>query len=509
MKKTFLKKFPAAKQVLLIALFTLSLPVRAENLGDKTAPLWEYTQWSINNVSYSGNPFDIAAKVTFTHLKSGEKRITEMFYGGSNQWNFRFTGTQLGKWTFNTESSNADLNGHTGSISVKPNPNPNVAGFITHAGNKWIKSATGEAFVPQLAMYIYNPQKFYRNPDRIDADIKEFFEGHGFNGFHTNAICRWFDFDKTNYDEIDSDNPNPDPRVFEALEMLITKTNAAGGFVLIWAWGDEQRKQTPIKWGINGEVDKRLQRYICARLGPVPGWAMGYGFDLQEWVEKKHLKIWHEYMQQHLGWKHLLGARAPDMEQIYDGLDYISYQQWRPDYNLYVKGMEQYPDKPIMFEDRFRVRVNVYPEKDYDLDMIRRGLWHSTMAGGAANIWGYLINPRRDGMPKPFPNREQILTWSKFWKNRFKNDMVRKNNLTDGVCLTVPGKLYVFYKEDTNSIKMDLSNMTNPISAVAVDTRSVYKEINLGTLEPGGNRVFEAPHKSDWAISVKTVGSGL
>ena len=490
-----------AKQALLIALFALSSPVHAENFTDKTIPLWQYSQWSINDASYSGNPFDVEAKATFTHPQSGEKHTTGMFYNGGKRFNFRFTGTKLGKWTFKTESGNTDLNGHTGSITVKPNPNPNVAGFITHAGNKWIKSATGEAFVPQLVMYA-DPSAFYNNPKRIDADIKEFFDGHGFNGFHTAALCRWFDFDKTQYSEIDSDDPNPDPRVFEALELLITKTNAAGGFVFIWAWGDEQRKMTPIKWGINGKVDKRLQRYICARLGPIPGWAMGYGFDLQEWAKKEHLKSWHEYMHQHLGWKHLLGARAPDLEQIYDGLDYISYQQHRPDYDLYVKGLEQYPDKPVMFEDRFRVRVNVYPEKDYDTDMTRRGLWHSTMAGGAANIWGYLINPRPDGMSNPYPNKEQILTWSKFWKNRFKKDMVRDNNLTDGVCLSVPGKLCVFYKEDANSIKMDLSNMTNPSSAVAVDTKSAYKEIDLGMLEPGDGHIFEAPYKSDWAVAV-------
>jgi hypothetical protein len=502
MKKTSQKKFPTIIQGLLILLLVLGSSAYAETFPDKTAPLWQYTQWSVDKVSHSGNPFDIVAKVTFSHIQSGEKHITEMFYNGSDQWNFRFTATLLGKWTFTTESDNAGLNGHSGSISVEPNPNPNVAGFITHDGNKWIKSATAEAFVPQLLMYA-DPPAFYRNPDRIDADIKEFFTNHGFNGFHTSVLCRWFDFDKTNYDQIASDDPNPDPRVFEALELLITKTNAAGGFVHIWAWGDEQRKMTPIKWDINGKVDKRLQRYICARLGPVPGWSMGYGFDLQEWVQQKHLEPWHEYMQRHLGWKHLLGARAPGMEQIYDGLDYISYQQHRPDYNLYVKGLEQYPGKPIMFEDRFRVRLNVYPEKDYDPDMTRRGLWHSTMAGGAANIWGHLINPKPDGMSNPYPNKEQILTWSKFWNNRFKKDMVRNNNLTDGFCLTIPAKLYVFYKEDTTSIKMDLSNMTAPTPAVAVDTKSTYKEIPLGILKPGGSHVFEAPHKSDWAVSVK------
>lgn len=232
---------------------------------------------------------------------------------------------------------------------------------------------------------------------------------------------------------------------------------------------------------------------------------MGYGFDLQEWAQEKHLKPWHEYMHQHLGWKHLLGARAPDIEQIYDGLDYISYQQHRPDYNLYVKGLEQYPDKPIMFEDRFRVRVNVYPEKDYDLDMTRRGLWHSIMAGGAANIWGNLLNPRPDGMSHPYPNKEQILTWSRFWKTRFKKEMVRDNKLTDGLCLKVPGKLLIFYKEDSISIVMKLGEVSGPLRAVAVDTKLDYQEVEIPHLRAGCDQLFLAQHRSDWAVGVESI----
>jgi len=144
------------------------------------------------------------------------------------------------------------------------------------------------------------------------------------------------DFDKSRSSEISSPSPNPDPRTFEALELLIRKVNAAGGVVHIWTWGDEQRKMTPKKWGINGQADRRLQRYICARLGPLPGWSMSYGFDLQEWVNQNDLRKWHEYMHRHLGWFHFLGGRAPDLTQIYDGLDYSSYQQHRPDYDVYV-----------------------------------------------------------------------------------------------------------------------------------------------------------------------------
>jgi len=305
-------------------------------------------------------------------------------------------------------------------------------------------------------------------------------------------------------------DPNPDPRTFEALELLIKKVHAAGGVTHIWAWGDEQRHMTTVKWGINGSVDRRLQRYICARLGPLPGWSMGYGFDLQEWVTSSQLQNWHQYMHQHFGWSHYLGARAPDMTQIYDGMDYSSYQQHRPTYDTYVQGIEQlHSGKPTFFEDRFRVRENVYPDKDYTEEMTRRGLYHSTMAGGAANIWGYLIPSSDNDASLPYPNKHWLLTYSRFFgaitapmnNHRFNKNMVRDNSLTDGVCLKVPGSQYIFYKENTNFIQMNLTGMSSPKSAVAVDTVDHYEEIPLGTLNPGSH-TYNAPYISDWIIAV-------
>jgi hypothetical protein len=466
----------------------------------KEAKLWEVVEWKFENPGYKGNPYDLVSEAVFTNKTTGREIKTELFYDRAETWKLRFTGTQAGRWDFVTESADPDLSGLKGRVNI--GPNPGVPGFITNYGSKWGRLGIDEAFVPQYVMYC-DPDKFGRNPARIDADIREFFVGHGFNGFHIGVLGRWFDLEKTRSNEITSADPNPDPRTFEALELLLSKVHAAGGVVHIWAWGDEQRRMTPKRWGMNGKVDRRLQRYICARLGPLPGWSMGYGFDLQEWVSGKDLKLWHEYMHEHLGWPHYLGGRAPDLTQIYSGLDYSSYQQHRPDYDMYVKAIKQYGDKPTFLEDRFRVRKNVYPEKDYDFEMTRRGLWHSTMAGGAANIWGNLLNPRPDGVSHPYPNKHQILTWSKFWKNRFKKQMVRDNSMTDGVCLKVPGKLLVFYKEDTDSIKMDLGELKGKFDAVAVDTRSPYKEIELTGLKLDTGQIFKAPYRSDWAVAVK------
>jgi hypothetical protein len=237
----------------------------------------------------------------------------------------------------------------------------------------------------------------------------------------------------------------------------------------------------------------------------VPGWTMGYGFDNWEWVSKDDLKRWHTYMHRHLGWPHLLGARAHSnrLKQIYEGLDYSGYEQHRPDYETYVKTIEKRSNKPAFSEDRFRIRQRSgYEHKDYDMEMTRRGLWHSTMAGGVANIWGCLNGQESELGSKPYPHPEQLKTYSRFFNNRFLKDMVRDNTITDGVCLKDSQKAhYIFYKENTASIEMDLSKMSETQKAIAVDPKKPYSEMLIGRFTPK-KLTWNAKYRSDWIIAV-------
>lgn len=484
-------------------------PVQAEpkNLPNRDAKQWVYEEWNVESVSYTGNPFDVVAVVTFEHQASDEVRRTEMFYAGENSWKFRFTATQPGEWTFTSQSDIAALNGLSGSVNVSPNPAG--LGFVTHFDEKWGWSGTGEVFVPQLTMYKF-PFFFYNKPEMVDADIEEFLTRHGFNGFHVpNIAGGWFNMEGIN-GKVNTGMTNPDMRTFEALELLITKVYAHGGMVHIWLWGDESRSQASVNLagGINGPVDRRLQRYIAARLGPLPGWSMGYGFDLWEWVDGPQLTAWHDYMDDHLGWPHLMGARSSknELNQLSETLDYSGYEQHRPDYNTYVETITERPQKPSFSEDRFRIGNN-HPYKDYDMQMIRRGLYHSTMAGGVANIWGNLVGSTHERGSSPYPNPEWIKTYSTFFADRFSRDVQRCPDLTDGLCLRRPtNRHYVFYQENSDAIRMDLSGMDGSQPGVAVDAKKAYAEISLGSLD-AKDQTWTAPYASDWVIAVGDYGA--
>jgi len=85
----------------------------------KQAKLWEPVDWEFQNPGHKGNPFDLVAKATFTHIDTGQKIRTELFYDAADTWKLRFTGTRTGQWRFVTESTDSDLDGHCLKIPAK------------------------------------------------------------------------------------------------------------------------------------------------------------------------------------------------------------------------------------------------------------------------------------------------------------------------------------------------------------------------------------------------------
>ncbi|MCP4455902.1 MAG: DUF5060 domain-containing protein [Planctomycetes bacterium] len=506
--------------MLVLSLAILSCGLGAD-LEDRNATQWfPYLEWAFENTSWQGSPFDVKARATFVHTDSGTKCTTELFYERGTRWKLRFTGSRTGQWTFSISSPDPDLDGHTGTLMIRPNPQQDAHGYLRGVGSQWGWQGTEDAFVPQLVMWDYlvpdsSPGFFHDRPRLIDAKIDAFLDGHGFTGFHVSVIGgRWFDMEAKN-DSVNETMIEPDPRTFEALELMINRTHAAGGMVHLWMWGDHQRRQTcrSLKGGMGGPVDRRLQRYIAARLGPVPGWSMGYGFDLDEWVTASQVRQWRDRMHHCLGWPHFLGGRPVGPNRGLDhtqdaqwnqGLDYASYEHHQPTYDTYVAALRALPGQPVLSEDRFRIREGKYPEKDYSLERTRRGLYHSTLAGGVGNIWG--IHPDQ-GPGGVYPNQAEIKTYATFFfdKGRFLPDMVRANHLSpdeESAVLSSPGtQSLVFYQEDTNSFQLDLSDWVGNGPAIAVNTRRAYREIDLGEL-PARTQTLTLPTTSDWIIAL-------
>jgi hypothetical protein len=484
---------------------------------NQTGTLWApYLEWSLNNPSWSGNPFDVIATVTFVHQASGETRRTEMFFAGGSTWKFRFTGTRTGQWNFTTSSSDSDLNNRSGNITINPNPNPTISGFLVKSGNKFARQVGENG---ELKGVIYNVwqggnfpsgvEKWY-NSSNLTADLNNGLDNyvipHGATAMYSSVVAnRWFKLETPEWDR--HNNRDPDLRTFEALENVITHLHFRGINLHIWAWGDEDRKHTPLgAGGINETADRRVQRYIAARLGPLPGWSMGYGYDLGEWVSQSQLDSWATYLNERMGWPHLLFSRGYAPQNM-GGRSYssngpgssVGALQTSPNgpasFSEVTGHIDSDPDRPHLYEERFIYLREMGGGPQWTMDRTRRVMWWNAMAGGVGAWWGVWDGPI-------YPNPEQMRTHARFWENRFHLNFARANNLTDGSALKTPSNdLYVFYKENTTTIRMNLSGMVGVQQAVAVDTKKAYSEIALGTLNPS-DQTWTAPYTSDWAVAI-------
>jgi hypothetical protein len=531
-----------------LAVAMISSRAGAADLGDRTARMWEYQEYSLTNATWPGNPFDLVATVTFVHARG--RRTTEMFYAGGSTWKFRFTGTRTGVWKFSTSSRDADLDGHTGTVTVKPRASSRVQGFLTHVGNKYAIMGDDadhrEGYVYQVFMNQQDYEQQHEHPSRIlghpsraglIADYWRDTCDNGFSVYFFAVFYSWFRMGTLSIDDFsgnaDPDLDDPDLALFEVLESAITYAHERGGRTHIWAWGDNDRKQTPnhLGGGFRGRRHRRLIRYIAARLGPLPGWTMNFGFDTVEMPNAEADGAWWaDTMNRTLGWPHILTSRGWDDESFgahsYAGFggspyDLETSDKGPVDYREIREDLEAHQDKPSLYEERHTYnRWRCWPSAvrnpgRLDETGCRRLIWWEAMAGGMGGFFGHFserfnrYGPFRPQGPcgyHPASLKRAFRTFREFWKQgRLRLSMAPDNRRVrhpSAYCLaTADKKHFVFFAEEADAVTIDLSGMPGRQPVVAVNARADYCEIDRGSLTAGVHSLRLSP-ASDWVVAV-------
>jgi len=522
----------------------VDLPTAVRTYAHRTVPLYQTVDFAApvppGQLDGRASPFDVEAVATFTNAATGDSFVTEAFYDGgadgSAIYRFRFTPTSLGSWSLATTSDVAALAGLSGTLDAVAANDPGSYGFLTTVDGRFAApvAGTGEptAIAYQVFMHGGSPLEDLGALPTDDGELRSALAdllgeaaSYGFDAVFVGVWHQWFQLGTSRSDRHDS--VEPDPATFRVLEILCTMAHERGMFVHIWQWGDEQRLWSPLgipadadvpgdRGGVNGVADRRLQRYIAARLGPLPNWVLGYGFDLYEWADEDQVRSWAEYLLARAARPLMLTAieQRRSSQRLFDlgdttlGLvsDAAAAEAALADggspsdalYEAAVTALGAAGGKPVIFENRF-----LYQRDDlWTMDATRRAMWALTLAGGVAAVWGIDWD-----LQAAFSHPEQLVTYRKFWSGRLTGNLVSSANADGSLSLmNAAGDSGVVYAEATDVIS--LPPLPTGATTWAVDTLAEYERlpVTIPTPGPGGSSApfaWHAPYVSDWALAIQ------
>jgi hypothetical protein len=385
--------------------------------------------------------WDVEGACVWTHENGATRRTSLLWYSGSQDtYVYRFGGALQGRWTGTTRSPVAALNGLSLTVTVTPSRNPKRIGWSGQRLDEpaaWAHQQGSEGkLVKCTPILVMMPgvQHWFNDLSRMRAFVAEFNDNHGFNGGHIATIgSGWFEAGPSG--SLRTAPAAPDVRTFAALEAAASEWSERGGWLHLWMWGKGNKGDfSLLPGGYNGTQSRRINRYIAARLGPVPGWSMGIGWDVEFWADRTKLKWWMDDLIPQLGtWHHWIGHRYSDSD-IGQGRDpdpankgkylsrgiiwntlrsgseqYAGWEHWSTmtSDSAIDAGLAAVPDRPMMSEDRFRRREGAWRQKDmYSDDDILKEIPRWATRGVAA-IYGRLID-NRDGGSDIWPNKAAI-----------------------------------------------------------------------------------------------------
>jgi hypothetical protein len=123
-------------------LFTIAFVIACSSAAfGEDVGKWKRFVVTLPDVTWSGNPFDVALTGTFVNTATG-RMVTQLgFYAGDNTWKIFFMPDQTGEWTYTTNSPDNDLNAHSGAFTCIESGLP---GQLVPTSKRWLLSDAGK-----------------------------------------------------------------------------------------------------------------------------------------------------------------------------------------------------------------------------------------------------------------------------------------------------------------------------------------------------------------------------
>jgi hypothetical protein len=409
--------------LLILACTCAAAPVPAQSPSNEVE-LYRWVDFAVEAPGAADGlaKWDVNGSCDWTHEDGTARRTSLVWYSGAGDtYVYRFGGSLQGRWTCRTRSPVAALDGIELSVDVIPSSDPARTGWsgrLSDEPTAWARQQGPEGtLATRTPILIMMPpvRRWHEDPDAMRAFVAEFNGSHGFNGGHISTVgSSWFELGSSG--SLRDAPPAPDVRTFTAIEAAAAEWAGRGGWLHLWMWGKGASGDfSLLPGGYAGAESRRINRYIAARLGPVPGWSMGLGWDVEFWADEAKIEWWLDDLVPQLGgWHHWVGHRYSDSDVGRGDPDPANRGERGIRWNTLRPGTEQYagwehwatmtsdreieaglaavPDRPMMSEDRFRRRDGAWPQKDLsvDADVLREiSRWAER---GVGAIYGRLID---------------------------------------------------------------------------------------------------------------------
>jgi hypothetical protein len=316
-------------------------------------------------------PFTVEANAIFSHT-SGKKLTVPVFYNGGKQWLIRFSASDIGNWTYKTNSKQKALNGRTGKVTVVENDDPtNHGGVVLSDENKqafYYEDGTPYFVLGYELDWLfaldYENDKGLPKSEHLLSLIKE----NGFNHIVMNVYSHdvsWKKDDKLashpehefggkqNIFPFLGTNNDPDfsalnieffKKFDRTVQLLHDKRLVSHLMIYVWnklvAWPE-----------MNSAADNMYFDYIVKRYQAYPNvvWdiskeALYYGRADEAYIKGRIDRLRNINYYNRLVTVHDYGYCAKFPEQV----DFISTQDWKHDiYNRMLDVRNKFPNKPV------------------------------------------------------------------------------------------------------------------------------------------------------------------
>ncbi|MFH1376563.1 MAG: LamG-like jellyroll fold domain-containing protein [Candidatus Woesearchaeota archaeon] len=470
----------------------------------------------VSSNSYSsGNPFtDVDFTIEFTNPTGQRILNTDGFYNGNGNgdqngyvWSARFSGDEVGTWTYETFSNEPSLNGLTGTINVQISSNKGPI-IKDEEYPHWFKFKEGENvqlhgnFLDNVAGG--NPLRFthlYLSEFVSDTERQQFIDranqikANKMNIYLANVGDYGGSFPTTPW--LGTYNSNNKERFdilrWEKYEVEIARLNQEGIIAELWFFADDSAFGN-----INdANIDLFLQ-YGLSRLSAYPNVIF---VQVLEW-EEMYSNNWNRannhgiFMSQHNPYERSISIHGttgnfdfPNEEwtkfmaiQTGNTVSYPSnYDMTLVNYNL--------PNNPKpLINEEFGFNNDDYDQNPVDSLNMRKKLWIAFVAGTAGTGTG-------SGM-KEFDEFFDLVN-PEFWKMT-PDDSVFVTAGYETHCLANSGQSYICYAPVGGTIQLNSNSIQEQYNYLWYDPfTGVITE--QGFIDPG-NLILNAPNSNDWVL---------